>query len=289
MVEWRNCHTSVVLINEINALFPKRDKSSDGTIGDAAHASRKSDHNPWVVITDTNGKTIGIVRARDIDKDGVPVAAIFEHLRQLGARRDSRLWPGGYLIFKSAITAPDFSGWRKYTGSNPHDKHGHVSFSTNRAGYDSTLPWGIAAALGQATKPPVTPPEDDLKDDERKALLEIAAATRAIPTIASQVSLLTTQLVIGEGDPRDPKTWGWGGWRGGTEERLTVVDNLRRLNTMAGDIKRGIADDGPAASASLTMNALAPMMMEAVQKALGGDNTDLANRIVDQMATRLKE
>jgi hypothetical protein len=33
--------------------------------------------------------------------------------------------------------------WRPYDGSNPHEKHMHVSVSLDPAGFDSTVPWGI--------------------------------------------------------------------------------------------------------------------------------------------------
>src|SRR5690242_13851343 len=120
---WRNCAASLVLVAEINKRWPGRDKASDGTIGDAAHAVRTSDHNPWVVVDG-----VGVVRARDVDKDGVDAAWLVEYLRQLGAKRDPRLYPNGYVIFNRRITSPDFSTWKTYTGTNPHDHHFHVSF-----------------------------------------------------------------------------------------------------------------------------------------------------------------
>ncbi len=133
---WRNCAASLTLVAAVNAKWSGRDKGSDGTIGDAAHAARTSDHNPWVIVDG-----VGVVRARDIDVDGVDMAWLMEQLRLLGAAGDPRLAGGGYLIFNRRITRSDWSGWAVYKGSNPHDKHGHVSFSRNPAGFDSPAPW----------------------------------------------------------------------------------------------------------------------------------------------------
>jgi hypothetical protein len=45
---------------QINAKWPKRDKSSDGWIGDVRHQAKPSDHNP---------DAQGWVRAIDVDAD----------------------------------------------------------------------------------------------------------------------------------------------------------------------------------------------------------------------------
>ncbi|RSM41509.1 hypothetical protein DMB66_55895 [Actinoplanes sp. ATCC 53533] len=61
----------MTLRSEFNALAPRRDKSSDGSIGDTAHSQSSSDHNP-----DETGNTpsedadsINEVHAIDVDKD----------------------------------------------------------------------------------------------------------------------------------------------------------------------------------------------------------------------------
>lgn len=149
-MSWRLARALVALRDGVNARWPARDKSSDGTIGDAAHASRASDHNPFVVVAGT-----GVVRAVDVDVDGIDAAWFAEQLRLLGAAGDARLTGGGYVIYNRRITTSNFAGWAAYTGSNPHTKHVHTSFSRNEVGFDDPRPW---AFLTGATAPPTSAP-----------------------------------------------------------------------------------------------------------------------------------
>lgn len=149
---WRKANALVAKVNAVNARWPRRDKTSDGTIGDAAHASRNSDHNPWIVV---DGQ--GVVRADDIDVDGIDAAWYAERMRQFGAAGDPRLVGGGYIIYNRRITSPDFKVWKAYNGSNPHNKHVHTSYSQNRAGFDSTAPWNLGGApMAPAPSAPAT-------------------------------------------------------------------------------------------------------------------------------------
>lgn len=131
---WRVAKSLETLRKQINAAHPKRSKANDGTIGDAAHASRSSDHNPWV-----KEGIMGVVTALDITHDpanGVDCGKIAEALK---ASADLRI---KYIIWNKRIWNPDVSDrWRKYSGSNPHDKHFHVSVKSTKALYDSEKPW----------------------------------------------------------------------------------------------------------------------------------------------------
>lgn len=159
MGSYRLAMSLLDLRDEINRRWPNRDKRSDGWIGDAKHATRASDHNPWVV---RDG--IGIVRAIDIDVDGIDAGWLTEYLRQRGRTGhdgrtgDHRLVGGGYIIFNRSITKPDFSGWSSYdfVGSNPHTSHVHVSCTRSFA-FDDRAGWGIAVG-GPVTPPPPPPP-----------------------------------------------------------------------------------------------------------------------------------
>jgi hypothetical protein len=169
---WRNCQASLTLVAAVNARWPARSKASDGTVGDTAHASRASDHNPHVVVDG-----VGVVRARDITAAGVDLPWLFEELRKLGAAGDPRLAGGGYLILNRRITTPDFRGWKVYTGSNPHIKHGHVSFSAHRAGFDSQEPWPFLGAappspIGQRSASPLPTLSYGMRNDPRVARMQ---------------------------------------------------------------------------------------------------------------------
>lgn len=164
---WRVARSLDTLLAEINASAPNRSKVSDGSIGDAAHASRTSDHNPWVI--DRFG--VGVVRARDFTHDpadGCDAGAIAEAIRQLALRGHPALGAGAYVIWNRRIASASYGWvWRSYTGSNPHDHHCHVSVATAAAGYDSTAPWGVTT---QEDDMPYTPAE--LKDLIAEAVRE---------------------------------------------------------------------------------------------------------------------
>lgn len=130
---WRLAKSLETLRSQINALSPNRSKSSDGSIGDEAHASRSSDHNPWVDDR--------VVTAIDITHDpahGVDSEELAETLR---ASRDTRI---KFIISNRKIASFDKTWtWRAYTGSNPHDHHVHISVRPEKALYDSVAPWKL--------------------------------------------------------------------------------------------------------------------------------------------------
>lgn len=131
---WRLAKSLETLRVQINVLAPHRSKDSDGSIGDEAHASRSSDHNPYIK---DNG--IGIVRAIDITHDpagGLDSYSLAETLRENADRRIR------YIISNRKIANPG-QAWRKYGGSNPHDHHVHISVSEAKSLYDDPSAWTI--------------------------------------------------------------------------------------------------------------------------------------------------
>lgn len=158
MPDWRLANSLDQLRNEANQANPGRDKSSDGTIGNSAHAGRgpgspewdDSDHNPWLIVAG-----LGVVRAEDLDVDGLPMAAACERARELAyAGQLPQLVDGGYIILNGRITAFDFSEWRQYKGTNLHVLHAHFSTSTDPRRFDLRTPWGIFGQAAPSPRPP---------------------------------------------------------------------------------------------------------------------------------------
>lgn len=130
---WRLARSIALLRHEVDVEWPNRSKASDGTLGDADHASRLSDHNP-----DSQGRVCAI----DITHDpahGCDAGELAEHFRRLGSVGDCR---PKYVIWNRRIASPSSAWeWRAYDGSNPHTKHVHLSVTQSCA--DDTGTWGI--------------------------------------------------------------------------------------------------------------------------------------------------
>lgn len=152
---------STSLLAEIDYVGPDRDRRSDGTIGDRAHADSPSDHNP-----DETGNTGGAedsdsideVHARDVDTSG-PWAPGWSAARIVGilvalcrSLYPSRKHPLRYIIFDGYIYGEkDGFKKREYNGDDPHTGHFHASFRYGAGSGAGNLenfrgPWGIRAA-----------------------------------------------------------------------------------------------------------------------------------------------
>ena len=139
---------------QVNAMFPTRDKESDGWIGDAAHNARKSDHN-----ADWSSIPKGIVRAFDFDedlwgrnvRDPGPIAQALAD----AFTRDSRT---AYVIYEGRIWQNPAvfknGGWRKYSGVNAHKKHVHISLRHGITWERNEAAWPMPSAPGTPATPP---------------------------------------------------------------------------------------------------------------------------------------
>jgi hypothetical protein len=115
---------AIAVLRQATALKPLRKKISDGLLPSAAHqkASPDSDHNTGLAVDLTHDP-----------KNGIDCEEIFEKLKE-----DKRV---KYLIFKGQIWSREKSklGNRRYTGSNSHNKHLHISIESTMG--TDTSPW----------------------------------------------------------------------------------------------------------------------------------------------------
>lgn len=145
-MSWYVARCLDVLLDEVNASAPNRSKASDGSIGDADHSSRESDHNPCDCHS--------AVCARDFTHDPGHGFDSYEFADWLRSRCDSGAEDRvKYIISNSRIASvTEDWRWRPYTGSNPHSQHVHVSVEHPSGTFDNEAPW-----RWRATAPPPTP------------------------------------------------------------------------------------------------------------------------------------
>ena len=140
----------------VDTRWPNRDRASDGWIGDAAHQGRTSDHNP--------DPRTGVVRARDLDKDGLNPRLVVA---------SAMVHPAvNYVIFNRRIyRSRDRFAPRHYDGSNPHTGHIHTSIQHSLSAENSTAPWVLI--------PGFTWPELSLKTQLRTEVKQLQALLNA--------------------------------------------------------------------------------------------------------------
>ncbi len=134
--DWVLAKALVTLREQLNVTYPKRNKKSDGAIGDAAHAVRTSDHNPWVVHPVTKQPTVTALDITHDPANGVNCTAIANAISD-----DPRV---KYIIWNGRIFTPAKSAkWTKYTGTNPHTSHIHISVLSNVEHFDNGDIWDL--------------------------------------------------------------------------------------------------------------------------------------------------
>lgn len=134
MASWKAAPSLQQLKKECQSKWPFRSTSHDGTIGDAAHAKRKSEHNP-----DSRGRVMAI----DLTATAAQAKEILE--ATIG---DARVH---YVIYNRAIYNRHY-GWkpRPYTGSNAHTQHVHISLRNTTT---EKAPEAIVAQVFSDTRP----------------------------------------------------------------------------------------------------------------------------------------
>lgn len=112
---------AIAVLRQATALRPKRKKASDGLLPSAAHLTQSpnSDHNTGFAVDLTHDP-----------KNDIDCFDIYEKLQS-----DPRV---KYLIFTGKIWSAK-NGETKYSGSNQHNKHLHISIKDNCG--DDKSPW----------------------------------------------------------------------------------------------------------------------------------------------------
>lgn len=161
MAAWENTAASNSLLAEFNEAFPNRDKRTDGTKGDDAHAERNSDHNP-----DETGRTpyedadsANEVHARDIGdtlrRSGWTMRRCIDIIvARHKAGQDNRLQN---IIHHGKVISRSW-GWSEWRPASGHETWAHFGFrygSGSGTGNPEniTKPWGILAAINAAQQP----------------------------------------------------------------------------------------------------------------------------------------
>lgn len=206
MTTWRVAPALDVLLGQLNEGAPARSKASDGALGDAAHASRDSDHNPWYYYDGTHWVT-----ARDFTNDpdggldGQRLVSALVHVKDHRIKyviHNHLIYNSGPVRRGSKVMAP----WTAlpYLGANPHEHHVHVSVLPDPISLDPAA-WLLPGLFD--TEEDMTPVElwnhpvwdaytaDDHDVMPAHAALEWAASNSAHARDAANAALSTAQRV----------------------------------------------------------------------------------------------
>jgi hypothetical protein len=236
------------------AVPPATDPNSWGALADDAH-STSSDHYPH--FYSSLGNT-AVVCARD-----------FPHAPKLGldggvvteALRIARPAQVQYIIFDRRITGVNYGWqWRRYTGTDPHDTHFHIS-TVHDGRADSTAAWPLP---GGTPHPVVEEPEMEQSD---KLTEDTGHAGRTVgQALADLENLRNAFLGAGAAVPGSD-SWPAAG---------SPLHNLANL---------------PALVADAATHAVAQVNAEAVVKAITADTSfreAIAAAVADTLRTRLE-
>jgi hypothetical protein len=136
---WVLAPALVVLVDQLDAYDPGRSRAYDGSIGDAAHAARASDHNPapgpdgriYVTALDvTNAPWLDAWVADQVVQDHR-----LKYVIRNGRYRQRVRWSPSDPV----------DVWVPYYGPSPHDHHAHISVRMSTV--NDTRPWAMPRSL----------------------------------------------------------------------------------------------------------------------------------------------
>lgn len=268
---WRVARSLEKLRDQIDAASPNRNKASDGTIGDADHQNRESDHNPWCGP--------GVVTAIDITHDPAKGVDIDKLTDDLQRSRDPRIkYVIANRLIMSGAGGPSPWVWRAYYGSNPHTAHFHLSVNCN-ASKDDTRRWELPSLRGIGGSQPVEPTPRE--DENMPSAEEIARAT-----VNEFLDRDIFKLPFENPDNQHLR------FKWFMEFIAGQVHGARRgVNALPTIIKHSTSSPQQFAEAlrPVIKDVVGPVVREAVKNAMGADNEAQADAIVDEITARLIE
>lgn len=194
MSTWRLAKSLAELLLEVNTYAPDRSKALDGTIGDAAHASRASRHNPnyW-----------GVVTALDITHDPAHGMDVHTLARLITKNPHPNL---AYVISdgEGAYRSEGWK-WRTYGGAAPHDQHAHFAVgagtdSNPQPPYDDATSWHVRELLQG---------EDDMDEATVRRIVREEVDKIYSPDVeAAQKHLVSIGLLSAVRPADRPASWG---------------------------------------------------------------------------------
>lgn len=237
---WRLAESLKTLLKQVNDAYPGRNKASDGTIGDARHRTRPSDHNPHIIEG-----AFGVVSALDITHDPANGCDAGRMAHGLRDSHDARI---KYIIWNrkianaSAIGSAPAWAWRAYTGANPHNKHCHISVKRGKALFDDPRPW-VLPSVGELESAIATEEDDPealianaiaaIGGSKDKPLLQVLInAQESIAVLLARHAQAMREDAAGaselEGPPPDPEVLG--------REYLDLWSTCRMDPTRSGEV-----------------------------------------------------
>lgn len=279
MTAWTLVADLASLRAEFDTLAPERDKVSDGSIGNAAHAAESSDHNP-----DETGNTptkdaddINEVHAIDVDDDLHKPGWTMDRCVAIIVTRhrtglDNRLQN---VIYNRRIWSRSW-GWtaRAYTGASAHTEHAHFS-SRYGSGSGSgnpendVRPWGL---LLEEEDVALTP--DDLK------AVRLNAALGWYDALWSAANGVDVNGVDYEAVGRPIKT-NLQKLTGGPVDQAAITSAISSSqNAVIAAIQAGVVDPAP-----IVAGLLAVLTPEAIAAAIPDS---VATAVVDKLAARIQ-
>lgn len=190
MASWRLPPALAKLRSEADDVAPNRSKASDGSIGDASHQARPSDHN---IDWDDPQHDINAI---DITHDPAHGWDCAKRVWQLVAdpRTQYVIWDHGIYTGLHA-DGPSPGKRRPYKGKNPHTKHLHLSLKHDERVEEDTSPWlpehkGIFMALSDKEQKELL----TLTREVRKAVLETRTNSDGAKVIVEATDLIESKV-----------------------------------------------------------------------------------------------